>query len=938
VATTNFSAILDVQTRGSQELQKLEEALRKVVTQAENAGKKTGDALKPKAVDISGDIQNFISNPLETAKSKALDFAKSYGTMGIAVASGATVLAAGGAAILTLAANAGALAEAQSNAALKLGVSVKEYGLYSQAAENAGLSADALLGTVKGLSLALSSNSEEGRKGKEALRELGIETTNAFGTLRPTAELLLDIADGLGAIPSPADRATTAVKILGRGGIEALPLLNSELRGTVQELDRLGTGFDELSAEKALRFDSALDRVTTKLKNMAREAGVAGASMLEALFPTAFDSSGKPGETQARLAAQKRQMMAQFEAELNDQKIIERGGILPFVGVGQAFKGPQGVSQEDLGNEQIQARRRVIQGILKANATLQDDLVAARKRLDAAIDANDVDLVRQTQGQIKSIEASIKNTEDAKRKAEDFRKKQGELDALIQQQFLPSVLRSGRGAFNTRNRNVDLSDLASADVDIGLRDLALGRVPGQGSRDAIEGRGSDSVRGLLEQRKNAVEDLSTATDRANERARRSLDQELDLQTRKIELLAGPGGEVAAIEKITQLRLASLEKQKSLGVEIFDIELERSRILQDREIRLIEIQRQRLDEVKNSAGQVFDALTRGGAGIREFLLGQIRVPARQIFQNLAGEIFSGTSGKLTVPGQTGADGKPNVLGRVLNGTMFGLDPLKSSTDLNTQATIANTAALLRSSSVSGTLGSGGGLSQALGIPGLFGGAGTNGIFTGFESAASVSRGTQNLGLIGMQAGFPVGGGASPRMSGLTRGIGYAGAIAGGAYGAYQGFSSGGVQGALSGTGSLAGAAGSILALSGVAGPAAPILAGVGLALGVVSSLIGNPKQRESERVAGVLESRRFNGPPEVNIESDLYGRGIYQDFRGNMRPTTIIYQTNNINAIDSRDVAEFFEENTAGLDRGLNRLVADGGGSSVPALQQAMGVG
>jgi len=74
------------------------------------------------------------------------------------------------------------------------------------------------------------------------------------------------------------------------------------------------------------------------------------------------------------------------------------------------------------------------------------------------------------------------------------------------------------------------------------------------------------------------------------------------------------------------------------------------------------------------------------------------------------------------------------------------------------------------------------------------------------------------------------------------IGSAGVIAGGAFGAVNGFRAGGVQGNLSGAGSIAGAAAAIISLAGVTGPAAPIAAGIGLTLMVAAQLIGDPKKR------------------------------------------------------------------------------------------------
>lgn len=176
-------------------------------------------------------------------------------------------------AVIGLAAATGKMAESQSNVAERTGLSIKEVGIFTQVAENAGISAHAFTSSMRGLSKALSDNTDEGRVAKRAMSELGIVVHDQFGALLPASEMWFRIAEGIGRVPTSAGRADAAMKILNRSGLELLPVLNDSLRTTFTELDKLGVGFSESGAKKALEFDNALDLLDTKMNVLKRQAG-----------------------------------------------------------------------------------------------------------------------------------------------------------------------------------------------------------------------------------------------------------------------------------------------------------------------------------------------------------------------------------------------------------------------------------------------------------------------------------------------------------------------------------------------------------------------------------------------------------------------------------------------------------------------------------------
>lgn len=125
-------------------------------------------------------------------------------------------------------------------------------------------------------------------------------------------------------------------------------------------------------------------------------------------------------------------------------------------------------------------------------------------------------------------------------------------------------------------------------------------------------------------------------------------------------------------------------------------------------------------------------------------------------------------------------------------------------------------------------------------------------------------------------------ATAKSSNLSRGVGIAGAAIAGGFTAYDQFRHGDVRGDIGGVGALAGMAGSIMMLAGATGPAAPILAGVGLGLGVISSLMGDPKKNFENNQQIALAANRYFGPQQLSVDSDSNGNMVGADFRGNLR--------------------------------------------------------
>jgi hypothetical protein len=196
-----------------------------------------------------------------------------------------------------------------------------------------------------------------------------------------------------------------------------------------------------------------------------------------------------------------------------------------------------------------------------------------------------------------------------------------------------------------------------------------------------------------------------------------------------------------------------------------------------------------------------------------------------------------------------------------------------------------------------------------------------------SAAPKSTVTPAPGFIGL--GTTEGGAVVPLGDGLSktaRGVGIAGAVAGGAIGAYTQFKAGGAQGALNGTAALAGAAGSILALSGVSGPAAPILAGVALGLQGIAMILGDPKKKRDAQINQRLTDAYYDEADSMSYSMDRLGRSYDTNKLGGLREITV-----NISALDSRSIVDSRES----IADALRMAIYEGHGVN-RAMQEAVG--
>jgi hypothetical protein len=369
-----------------------------------------------------------------------------------------------------------------------------------------------------------------------------------------------------------------------------------------------------------------------------------------------------------------------------------------------------------------------------------------------------------------------------------------------------------------------------------------------------------------------------------EQATSSMRRYVAFQEQMVRLVAGPGGEAAAINTIADIRVKAAQREYDLSRHSLDdrirMEAEIDQARKDRLIQFAQMQQQQLEKYKQAAGNVYDAMVaKGASGITDFLRGQIQVVGRTMFVNLAGEIFRTAKDTLKlgdmIGGQVGKDGKLTPLGRVLQGTPLGVDQSKLAMEVNTNETRLNTQAIKENTAA------------------VRGGGGTG---------TGAADGTADV--LDKVAGSGKLGGKFQRVLGTAMTIGV------GAYGLANGVRQGGAGGALSAIGGVAGMASGLIGskLFGAAlaaGPIGGILAGVGIGASLLGSMLGANREKFDKQQTETLNANKYEAPTASNRVMDIRGSDVDYDFTGrlrmaNERPTVIQF---NVNAMDVKGFLE-----------------------------------
>lgn len=187
-----------------------------------------------------------------------------------------TQLTAVGVALFAIAKSTANAGEELLKTSQKIGISVETLSALKHAANMADLNMDLLTRGLKTLSANMVEASRHTGNGEQLFRMLGVSAVDAAGKVRPTAEVLLDLAGVFITLQDGASKTDAAVQLFGKSGLDLIPFLNQGKEGIaalMTEAERLGLVMSTKDAEAANAFNDQLKRLEGQMRGVTLAVG-----------------------------------------------------------------------------------------------------------------------------------------------------------------------------------------------------------------------------------------------------------------------------------------------------------------------------------------------------------------------------------------------------------------------------------------------------------------------------------------------------------------------------------------------------------------------------------------------------------------------------------------------------------------------------------------
>jgi lambda family phage tail tape measure protein len=225
----------------------------------------------------------------------------------------------------------------------KTGVSVEALTALDYVAKLSDVSTEGMTKALQKLSVAMFDTQINGVEGSAALRALGVSATDVSGQIRPTEQVLLDLADKFSAMPDGADKAALAVKLFGKEGLSIIPFLNQGRAGItalMEEAQRLGLVMSEDVARASEVFNDNLTRLSAIFEGVQRQIGTAVIPVLADFTEQVILAQGETGSFSnelQRITANREATLAFLESVASGLAFIAESAVLAKRVIAQPF-------------------------------------------------------------------------------------------------------------------------------------------------------------------------------------------------------------------------------------------------------------------------------------------------------------------------------------------------------------------------------------------------------------------------------------------------------------------------------------------------------------------------------------------------------------------------------------------------------------------------
>ena len=225
----------------------------------------------------------------------------------------------------------------------KTGVSVEALTALEYVARFSDITTQGLTKALQKLSIAMFDTQINGEEGSAALKALGVSAVDASGQIRPTEQVLLDLADKFADMPDGADKAALAVKLFGKEGMSLIPMLNQGRNGItalMEEAKRLGLVMSEDAARSSEAFNDNLLRLSAIFEGVQRQIGSAVLPILadftEQVFLAKTETGSFSNELQ-KITSNRDETLAFLESVATGLAFIAESAVLAKRVIAQPF-------------------------------------------------------------------------------------------------------------------------------------------------------------------------------------------------------------------------------------------------------------------------------------------------------------------------------------------------------------------------------------------------------------------------------------------------------------------------------------------------------------------------------------------------------------------------------------------------------------------------
>ena len=174
--------------------------------------------------------------------------------------------------------------DAVGKMAARTGLSTEAISAFGYVASQSGTDIGTLENGVRTMQKTLDAASQGSKAAANAFHRLGIDI-GALAQMSPEQQFLT-LADALGRVQDPAERAALSMQVFGRAGSALLPMFSGGavgIRTLMQQAEQLGIVMSARTAESAAQLNDAIGQLTTSFKAVSMAVGASVAPLFSSL-------------------------------------------------------------------------------------------------------------------------------------------------------------------------------------------------------------------------------------------------------------------------------------------------------------------------------------------------------------------------------------------------------------------------------------------------------------------------------------------------------------------------------------------------------------------------------------------------------------------------------------------------------------------------------